>query len=134
MKYVIALSICLIIALFAYKTYESTDTEAVCKASDTTTPYCRYKGEIDKIYINSNGLALVFLNKTFNIDDAKKFGYVVTAGNIVAIDLNNETQFSRELFDMATLAFQQDLFVEIHARGTTNGYLVVDRIWVNKSI
>jgi len=131
-KYVIALFICLIIALFAYKTYESTNVEAICKSSETSTPYCRYKGEIDKIYINSNGLALVFLNKKFNLEDAKEFGYVVSTGNIVAIDLNNQTQFSRELFDMATLALQQDLFVEIHARGTTNGYLVVDRIWVNK--
>lgn len=132
MKYVIALSFCLIIAVFAYKTYVSTNSEVICKSSEATTPYCRYKGEIDKIYINSNGLALVFLNKHFNVEDAKKFGYDVTAGNIVAIDLNNKTLFSRELFDMATLAFQQDLFVEIHARGTINGYLTVDRIWVNK--
>jgi hypothetical protein len=131
-KYIIALSICLSIAVFTYKTFESINAEAICKSSDTTTPYCRYKGEIEKIYINSNGLALLFLNKNFNVEDAKKFGYDVTAGNIVAIDLNNETQFSRELFDMATLAFQQDLLVEIHARGTINGYLTVDRIWVNK--
>lgn len=132
MKNIIILSIGLIIVLFAYKTYESTNSEAICKPSEAATAYCRYKGQIDKVYINSNGLALVFLNKDFNLEDAKKFGYVVTAGNIVAIDLNSEAPFSRELFDMATLAFQQNLFVEIHARGTTNGYLVVDRIWVKK--
>ena len=132
MKYIIALAIILMITLVGYKTYQSTGAQAICKPSETSTPYCKYKGEIDKVYINNNGLVLVFLNKSFNIGEAKGFGYDIKAGNIVAIDLNKENQFSRELFDMTMLAFQHESAVELHARQTTSGYLVVDRIWVSK--
>jgi hypothetical protein len=131
-KYIIALSISLIIALAGYKTYVSINTESICKSSETSTPYCRYKGKIDKIYLNDKGFALIFLNETFDIEKAKTFGYEITSGSMVAIDINSHNQFSHKLLDMATLAFQQDHFVELHTRGTTNGYLVVDRIWVSK--
>ncbi|MDO6720369.1 hypothetical protein Q4575_13205 [Psychrosphaera sp. 1_MG-2023] len=104
---------------------------AVCKSSETSTPYCKYIGKINKIYLNRDGLALVFIDAPFGIKQAKEYGYDIKSGNIVALNINDSLA-DKYLYDMLNSAFTNQNRIEMHARNTLNGYLKLDRIWINK--
>lgn len=101
---------------------------SICKPSQTSTPYCKFVGETTKVYLNSDGLGLVFINGNINIKSASDFGYVISAGNAFAFDIkDNEGQ---AMFELAVLAHERGLTIEVHARETNSGYLLADRIWI----
>ena len=106
------------------------NNNAVCKNSTSDTPYCRYKGTIEKLYVNSDGLVLIFINDDFSLEQAKKYGYEIKTGNVIAYPLKGENSISTNMLDFVKIAFSKQLDVEIHARNVFKGYLTVDRIWV----
>lgn len=109
----------------------STLPTSVCKTSETSTPYCRYIGTINKIYLNRDGLALIFIDKEFDVKQAQEFGYDIKSGNMVALNINDNL-VDRYLYDTLNSALTNQNRIELHARNTINGYLKLDRIWINK--
>jgi hypothetical protein len=130
MKYIVAILMILICIIY-FGPIEKYNTEAVCKESQTSTPYCKYTGKVDKFYINDQGLVLFYLKTSFNIVQAKSFGYNVKSANIMAIQLA-KNQTNNDLYNALNYAFQSDVFLEIHSRGTTSGYMKIDRVWLFK--
>jgi hypothetical protein len=106
------------------------NNNAVCKDSASDTPYCRYKGTIEKLYVNADGLVLIFINDDFSLEQAKKYGYEIKTGNVIAYPLRGENSISATMLDFFKIAFSEQLNVEIHSRNVVKGYLTVDRIWV----
>jgi len=127
----ILITLVLIIAgLSAYSWYKSQPV-SLCKTSESSTPYCKYIGKINKIYINEKGLALIFLDKAFDVNSAKSFGYEANSGRAMSIDLN-QGEFSKLTYETLLLAFDEESEVELHARSVFQGHMKIDRIWVSK--
>jgi hypothetical protein len=118
-----------VISCGIFFTFKPAD-EALCKESQTGTPYCRYKGTIKQFYINSDNLLLVFLNDDFNLVNAKNLGYDLKASNIMALTINSENE---NIFTALVLAFEHQYPVEIHARDTEFKYIKIDRVWIKGS-
>lgn len=133
MKKIVLIIILLVIAagLIAKSQGVFSSANAYCKESGTDTNYCKYQGKITKVYLNSDNVFLVFLEKPFNIEDAKKYGYPINSGTAIALSLN-ETPSSQQFISMLTRAFNNELSVEIHTRGINSGYMELDRLWVSK--
>jgi len=106
------------------------DKNAICKNSEVDTPYCRYQGTIKKLYANSDGLGLIVIDGIFSIEDAKKYGYEIKTGHMIAYSLKGDDKISTEMLGLIKLAFTEGFSIEIHARKVFKGYLTVDRVWV----
>jgi hypothetical protein len=106
--------------------------EALCKESQSGTPYCKYTGKIKNLYVNKNGLVLMFLESPIPIEDALKYGYKISSGNAISMEINSSNTFLTSTIYMSLLsAFEDDLNVEVHMRSVKQGYMELDRIWFN---
>lgn len=124
----VIISLVLFITVFNVK-----PNEVVCKESKRGTPYCMYNGEIKGVYLNKkDGLILIFLDSKIKAEDASGIGYTVEDSNAVAISLSKDFEFATLTFDVLNEAFINGSDVKIHARGVYKGYLLIDRVWVNK--
>ena len=108
--------------------YSSHSGTALCKPSETSTPYCKYIGPVNKLYVNQEGLALLFLDASILPSDAAMFGYEIRNGSAFAVDLSSP--HGHDMYDLIKLAFANGDIVEVHARATTHGYMLIDRVWI----
>ena len=127
----VILPIAIILILMSGILLSKDKSEALCKASESSTPYCKYTGKIEKVYLNSEGLALIYLGADFSKSGAKQFGYEVSSSKIMAIDVT-ENELNRLIYQSIVSAMAEDYSVEFHARGTLNGYIKLDRVWITK--
>ncbi|GAA6204838.1 hypothetical protein [Thalassotalea sp. SU-HH00458] len=105
---------------------------ALCKSSATSTSYCKYVGKVEQIYINNDGLVLIFLEKEIPIDMAMKFNYKISSGKAIALEITPDNSYLTSLiYHTAMEALTENIEVEIHARSTVKGYMKLDRIWLN---
>lgn len=127
MKWILSLvSVLALLFTLIINNWES--PESVCKSSSRDTSYCRYKGVIEEIYVNSDQLLLLKLKSDFGKESAKIIGYEVSSGRHMALDLTREE--NKAMFSLVLSAFESNRSVELHARGLTKSYLTIDRIWV----
>ena len=104
---------------------------ALCKSSESSTSYCKYVGKIEQMYINNDGLVLIFLEKAIPTDMAMKFNYKIDSGKAIALEITPENSYLTSLIhNTAQQALIDSLEVEIHARSTIKGYMKLDRIWL----
>jgi hypothetical protein len=109
-------------------------TTALCKTSKTSSPYCKYIGKISKVYVNSDGLVLIFLDKNIPIEMAKKYNYEINSGQAIAFEITPENSYlTSKIHNMVMSAITHNMEVEIHSRKTIKGYMKLDRIWLEKS-
>jgi hypothetical protein len=107
---------------------------SLCKGSETSTTYCKYIGKDEQIYINSDGLVLIFLEKEIPIDMAKEFGFSITSGKAVVFEVTEKNSYLTSLIHNTVVeALTEKLEIEIHTRSTLKGYMKLDRIWVKES-
>lgn len=105
---------------------------ALCKSSKTSTSYCKYVGKIEKVYINNDGLVLIFLETEIPIDMAMKFNYKISSGKAIAFEITSDNSYLTSLIhNTAVEALSKKIEVEIHTRSTLKGYMKLDRIWLN---
>ena len=130
MKRIISLAILLVllIALGSVLFLKCNESIAICKPSKTSTPYCKFVGKTTQVYLNSDGLGLVFIDGNIDTKSASDFGYAISSGSAFAFDI--QSSHGRAMFDMALLARQHNFTIEVHAREVEQGYLLADRIWV----
>lgn len=129
MKVFLSLIIVISVVL-AYRWHSSLPT-AICKESNSSTPYCKYVGPVNKLYINEQGLALIFLEQPFGVESAKSHGYNAKSGAAMALDIKNNTM-DLEMYRLLVTAFDEEAQVEIHARSVKSGYMKIDRVWLSK--
>lgn len=125
---IIGIAFAAVVAIFLGLTVTN-NANAYCKESATSTNYCKYSGKIKKVYLNSDNLYLIFLEQAFEKQDAKNFGYNIKSGNALAIQLNGD-ETSKQFITLANLALTNGLPIEVHSREVLNGYLKVDRMWI----
>ena len=70
----------------------------------------------------------MFVVSAYLITPLTERGYAISSGSAFAFDIQNS--HGRAMFDMALLARQHNLTIEVHAREVEQGYLLADRIWV----
>ena len=124
-------SIIILIAIAGGYSWFKTQPTAMCKSSKTSTPYCKYNGNITKVYLNAQGLVLVYLNADFSTKSAKEYGYNVGSGSIVSLNII-ENKADLHLYQTILFAMDEELAVELHARNTLSGYMKLDRIWLEQ--
>ena len=127
-KGILLVSCLLILALGMIYSYSLNQSIALCKPSETSTPYCKYIGPVNKLYVNQEGLVLLFLNVSISTSDAAYYGYNIRNGSAFAVDLNSP--HGHEMYELIRLAFTNGDNVEVHARATTHGYMLIDRVWI----
>jgi hypothetical protein len=115
-------------ALTKLKTFSIFTSTSICRTNESGASYCRYKGEVPKMYINSEGLVLFYLDVPFDLENAKEKGYVIKNGGALALKIDNNDN-SLLLLKFLEKAYENRDTVEIHARSTKDGFLVIDRVW-----
>ena len=103
--------------------------EVKCRTNESGNSYCRYRGNIDGVYLNKDGLALFFLNSSFSKNEASEKGFDITSVDAVALRPGN-SDAQKLLYDMLNKANELQSDVEIHMRSVDSGYLSVDRVWL----
>lgn len=109
---------------------------------DCSGSRCLYSGEITKIYLSSGGSILVSLDESYPelINGSNDIGIAnVTHGEAVGVQMfvegdENEKgralEFAKYFFNTALIAKTSGRKVEVQMRSQSNGYLLVDRIWL----
>jgi len=103
-----------------------------CHTTSTGSPYCQYTGKVNKIYINSGGLILLYFDSPLNLADAEAVGYSPTSATATVYPLSENPDFAKLFYSTALAAQASGRSVTIQMRGTQHGYLKFDRIWLNE--
>ena len=92
--------------------------------------YCSYTGTVDRIYINSGNLILIYFDERIEISEASKAGLSITETSAAAYKVNDNPEFAKLFYSTALAAQASKRKVSIQMRSTLNGYLKFDRIWL----
>jgi hypothetical protein len=103
-----------------------------CQLTSTGSPYCSYVGKVDKVYINSGGLILLYFDTPLILADAEAVGYSPTNTKATAYLVSENPDFAKLFYSTALAAQASGRSVTIQMRGTHGSYLKFDRIWLNE--
>jgi hypothetical protein len=92
--------------------------------------YCTYTGKVQRIYINSGNLILMYFDTPVPLEVPANIGYNVTQSPAAAIVVNSNPDFAKLFYSTALAAQASGRDVSIQMRGTFSGYLLIDRIWL----
>lgn len=117
------------VATFFYIASDSTTVK--CKESDTSTPYCMYKGKVKSVYVNEKGLILIGIFKVIDQKQANSVGFDIKTLNYFAYQIDDgDVLFGEHILSLSQTAIADDKLVEMHARGSISGIVKIDRIWL----
>lgn len=119
----------LLLALLLFASISVNAAAPTCHVN-TGGNYCTYKGLVQRIYINDSGLILIYFDAPIAVADAGAVGFSISNGAAAAIVLQTNIEFSKLLYSTALTAKAAGIEVTMQMRGTQNGYLKVDRIWI----
>lgn len=94
--------------------------------------YCSYTGTVNRIYINSGNLILIYFDEPISQSEPEKAGLSVTETSAAAYKVNDNPEFAQLFYSTALAAQASKRKVTIQMRGTTHGYLKFDRIWLSE--
>lgn len=92
--------------------------------------YCTYEGKIQRIYINSSNLILLYFEEPADVADANSYGMNISYGNAAAFLASDNPTFAEMFYSTALTAQASGRSVSIQMRGNEQGYLKFDRIWL----
>jgi len=92
--------------------------------------YCNYEGKVQKVYINSGGLILIYFNKAIDVSVASEAGFTITNGSAAAFTVTKNPDFAKMFYSTALAAQASGRNVTIQMTGVNSGYLEFDRIWL----
>ena len=92
--------------------------------------YCAYTGYVDRAYINSGGLFLLYFDTPLNLSVPSSVGFNASSTQAAAFPVSESDQFGYMLYSTALSALSENKRVTIQMRGTYGGYLKIDRIWI----
>lgn len=92
--------------------------------------YCAYTGKVQRIYINSGNLVLMYFDTPVPLDVPASIGLNVTQAPAAAIRVESNSEFAKLFYSTALAAQASGREVTVQMRGTLGGYLKIDRIWL----
>lgn len=98
--------------------------------SSASGGYCQYVGKVNKIYINSSGVILMYFDTLASRDEAAAAGFNITQVNAAALPLNENPEFAKLFYSTALTAQASDREVLVQMHGVSGAYLKLDRIWL----
>ncbi len=101
-----------------------------CQLSSSNTPYCSYTGKVQRIYINSGNIILIYFDTPVDINVPKEFGYNVSKGAAAAYKVDDNPEFAKLFYSTALTAQASGRSIHIQMTDVLLGYLKFDRIWL----
>ena len=94
--------------------------------------YCQYTGFVQKIYVNSGNLILMYFDTTMDEGEWDTAGIVASNRNAAAIVINDNPDFAKLFYSTALSAQASKRKVTVQLRGAHSGYLKIDRVWLDQ--
>ena len=95
-------------------------------------PYCNYTGKVYRAYINMSKQILLYFDTHMDLNRPSSVGISGVTSAIAAIyPMTEDPDFGKALYASLLQAQARDATITIQMRGTSAGYLKIDRIWVN---
>lgn len=94
--------------------------------------YCEYDGFVERIYVNSGNLILIYFDTPMASGETKKAG--IASAELVAamVDLGKRPDFAKLLYSTALSAQATGRKISLQMHSASQGYLEADRIWLSK--
>lgn len=97
--------------------------------------YCRYTGNVSRLYINESNLILVYYDAQTPEGVAASAGYDSAehpnGRAAAAYTMGTNLEFGRVLYATLLAAKTQNRTVTLQMRGTIGSHLRIDRVWLN---
>ena len=129
MKNIFILS-CILLSSFSFKLYAA---EPTCQFSSAGNWYCQYSGTVDRIYVNSGNMILLYFDTCFQqttLDASASNGLTFNQRCAASIPLTDNPDFAKLFYSTALSAQASKRNVTIQMRGTHSSYVKMDRIWL----
>ena len=99
--------------------------------TDTSGPYCQYRGKVRQVYVNYTNIILVAFDTLLDLSLPTSVGISgVTNPNAAIIVISDNPTFAQYFYSAVLAAQARGGEISIQMRGVSGGYLVADRIWV----
>lgn len=92
--------------------------------------YCRYTGKVERIYVNSGNLILLYFDSRVPLDVPASIGFNATQNAAASFNIDANPEFAKLLYSTALAAQASGRVVTIQMNGVQSGYLKIDRIWL----
>ena len=93
-------------------------------------PYCSYVGKVKKLYINDQGLILMYFDTSLNVSKARSLGMNISKSTAAAYRMSDNPEFAKMLYSTLLTAQSSGRQVEMQMREKSSSYLIIDRIWI----
>jgi hypothetical protein len=106
-------------------------SETICRTNKQGINYCKYEGEIDALYLNSDNTMMVYFTEPVDINLANSFGFKIKSSKGAALRIvdNNKT-IGVMMYESLLQAKVHNRNVIIHMRDIEGSSLKIDRIWI----
>ncbi len=118
----------LFLSVFSLKAISSTPT---CHEHSGGN-YCKYTGLVEKVYVNSGNLILMYFENPIDSSIPSSFGLDTVYHGAGAVSINDNNEFAQYFYSTVLAAQASGRKVTIQMRGTRSGYLKIDRVWLAK--
>jgi hypothetical protein len=97
------------------------------------TGYCQYDGRVQRAYINAYQQVILYFDTPINTASATSVGITgVTVSDAAIYNMGANPEFGKALFAAMLTAQARGTTVSVQMHSASDGYLVIDRIWVNE--
>jgi hypothetical protein len=98
-----------------------------------TSGYCQYDGRVARAYINAYHEVILYFDTAFSTSIATGVGLPgVSIDNAAKYNMTANPDFGKSLFAALLSAQARGATVSVQMSSVADGYLVIDRIWVNE--
>jgi hypothetical protein len=95
-------------------------------------PYCQYHGRVSRAYVNAYDQILLYFDADFGTAVPGQAGLSVTSGAAAMVSMTVKPEFARMFYASILAAQGQGKTITVQMYAVANGYLQVDRVWVNE--
>ena len=93
--------------------------------------YCQYNGKVSQVYINAYQEIMLYFDTPVDPAHAASVGLAgVTTTHIARYHMAGNPDFGKSLFAALLSAQARGASISVQMHSVSNGYLVMDRIWV----
>jgi hypothetical protein len=97
------------------------------------TGYCQYDGKVSRAYINAYKEVILYFDTAFSTSVPTGVGINgVTINNAAKFNMTANPDFGKSLFAALLAAQARGATISVQFNGVVDGYLAIDRIWVNE--
>jgi hypothetical protein len=119
-----------ILQLFILSLVATSVFSAEPQCSAEHSGYCYYQGKVDRIYVNSGNLILMYFDTPMQTSQALIAGMSITNGGAAAFKITENEIFANYFYSTALAAQASGRDIVIQMRGVESGYPRFDRVWL----